>query len=389
MTSRRPARSPPAPKDIRSPRDGWHPPDAPSPAPGGGAGGDLARRRGGVEQGSRSATHRTGPPVVTATGPSGEARGGPGHLPVMVDRVVALLEPALTDRDAVVVDATLGLAGHAAALLAQFPRVHLVGIDRDAEALRRSGERLASFGARVTLVHARYDELPELLAAQGITEVDGVLFDLGVSSVQLDEASRGFSYAHDAPLDMRMDPSEPLTAADVLNEYDAAELTRILRDYGEERFARRIADRIVRARTQKPLTSTSELVDIVRAAIPAAARRHGGHPAKRTFQALRIEVNGELTVLEAALPAAIDALRIGGRIVVLAYHSLEDRMVKRAFTSRARPTGPADLPNLPVAPPPPTLRLVTRGAEKAPEAETEANRRASSVRLRAAERVAA
>jgi 16S rRNA (cytosine1402-N4)-methyltransferase len=212
------------------------------------------------------------------------------------------------------------------------------------------------------------------------------LFDLGVSSVQLDEAARGFSYAQDAPLDMRMDPTEALTAADVLNQYDVRDLTRILRDYGEERFARRIAEHVVRARTRKPLTTTSELVDIVRSAIPAPARRHGGHPAKRTFQALRIEVNAELAVLERALPAAIETVRIGGRIVVLAYQSLEDRIVKRTFASRARPTTP---PGLPVPPPAPTLRLVTRGAEKAADAEVQANPRAASVRLRAAERLAA
>jgi 16S rRNA (cytosine1402-N4)-methyltransferase len=312
--------------------------------------------------------------------------GPSGHVPVLVDRVVALLGPALSGPDAIVVDATVGLGGHAAALLAEFPSVRVIGIDRDPEALRRSGERLASYGARISLVHAVYDALPEVLAGQGVAQVDGVLFDLGVSSVQLDEAERGFSYAHDAPLDMRMNPTEPRTAADVVNEYDVAELTRVLRDYGEERFARRIAQRIVRERARKPLSSTSELVEIVRAAVPAAARRRGGHPAKRTFQALRIEVNGELTALEDAVPAAIDALRVGGRIVVLAYQSLEDRIVKRALLTRARPSS---LPDLPVQPPAPTLRLLTRGAEKAAESEIATNPRAASVRLRAAERLAA
>jgi 16S rRNA (cytosine1402-N4)-methyltransferase len=322
---------------------------------------------------------RTGESVVQLPGP-------PGHIPVLLDRVIDLLSPALAARDALFVDATLGLAGHAVALLEKFPTLRLLGIDRDEEALRRSRDRLASYAARISLVHAVYDELPTVLAEHGFTHADGVLFDLGVSSVQLDEAHRGFSYAHDAPLDMRMDPTDALTAADVLNEYDVADLTRILRDYGEERFARRIAERIVRARTQQPLTTTSELVDIVRAAIPAPARRHGGHPAKRTFQALRIEVNAELAVLERALPAAIETLRIGGRIGVLAYQSLEDRIVKRTFAARAKPTTP---PGLPVPPPAPTLRLLTRGAEKASDAEGQSNPRAASVRLRAAERIAA
>ncbi|MFL6238087.1 MAG: 16S rRNA (cytosine(1402)-N(4))-methyltransferase RsmH [Actinomycetes bacterium] len=323
---------------------------------------------------------------MTATGPSDGSSSAPGHVPVMLDRVVALLGPALSAPDAVLVDATLGLAGHAVALLSRFPSVHLIGIDRDGDALRRSGDQLAPYISRVSLAHAVYDELPAILADRGVDQVDGVLFDLGVSSVQLDEVERGFSYAHDAPLDMRMDPTEALTAADICNDYDVAELTRILRDYGEERFSRRIAERIVRTRAQQPFTSTSELVDVVRAAIPAAARRHGGHPAKRTFQALRIAVNRELAALESALPAAIDALRIGGRVVVLAYQSLEDRIVKRTFVSRARPSVPLDLP---VPPPEPTLRLLTKGAEKASADEAADNPRASSVRLRAAERIAA
>jgi 16S rRNA (cytosine1402-N4)-methyltransferase len=327
---------------------------------------------------------------MTTAGPSDSstsgASGAAGHIPVLLNRVVDLLGPALEGPDAVVVDATVGLAGHALALLERFPSVRFIGIDRDDEALRRSSERLTAYAARIALVHGVYDELPEILAALGLAHVDGVLFDLGVSSVQLDETQRGFSYSHDAPLDMRMDPTGELTAADVCNRYDVADLTRILRDYGEERFARRIAEHIVRARARKPLSSTSELVEIVRGAIPAPARRRGGHPAKRTFQALRIEVNAELAVLERALPAAIDALRIGGRIVVLAYQSLEDRIVKRTFTSRARPSGP---PGLPVPPPAPQLRLLTRGAEKASEEEIEANPRAASVRLRAVERIAA
>jgi 16S rRNA (cytosine1402-N4)-methyltransferase len=303
---------------------------------------------------------------------------------VLLDRVTSILDPVASAADALVVDATVGLGGHAAELLERFPSLRIIGVDRDAEALSRADERLAAYTSRLTLVHAVYDTLPSILSEHGIERVDGVLFDLGVSSLQLDEVARGFSYAHDAPLDMRMDTRVGPTAADVLNEYDVADLARILREYGEERFARRIAERVVRARTTQPLASTGELVDIVRSAIPAAARRHGGHPAKRTFQALRIEVNGELDALSAAVPAAIDALRVGGRIVVLAYQSLEDRIVKRTFTSLARPQTP---PDLPVEPPPPQLKLLTRGAEKATDAEVAANPRAASVRLRAAERI--
>jgi 16S rRNA (cytosine1402-N4)-methyltransferase len=315
-------------------------------------------------------------------GAAGEA--GSAHVPVFLDRVTTLLDPIASVPDALVVDATLGLGGHAAELLARFPSVRILGLDRDADALARARERLSPYISRLTLVHAVYDRLPGILSEQGIERVDGVLFDLGVSSLQLDDVDRGFSYAHDAPLDMRMDRGSELTAADVVNTYDVRDLTRVLREYGEERFARRIADRVARARERAPLTTTGELVDIIRAAIPAPARRHGGHPAKRTFQALRIEVNGELSALAAALPAAVDALRVGGRIVVLAYQSLEDRLVKRAFTSLARPAVPLDLP---VAPPPPELRLLTRGAEQAGDDEIAANPRAASVRLRAAERI--
>jgi 16S rRNA (cytosine1402-N4)-methyltransferase len=386
--TRRPVRSPPAPNDIRSPRYGCdhltHLPRRQAVEregiwPNGGGPRPTVMAAG---QGSRRVLLGTGLAGMTAAGPAGPA----GHVPVLVERVVELMAPALDAPDAVVVDATLGLAGHAAALLEHFPSVQLIGVDRDAEALRRSSERLAPYGARVSVVHAVYDELPAIVAERGLARVDGVLFDLGVSSIQLDEPQRGFSYAHDAPLDMRMNPTDDLTAADVLNTYDVRDLARVLREYGEERFARRIAEHIVRARGRQPLSSTGELVDIVRGAIPAPARRHGGHPAKRTFQALRIEVNAELTVLERALPAAIDTLRIGGRIAVLAYQSLEDRIVKRTVASRARPTTP---PDLPVQPPPPQLRLLTRGAEKASAPEVAANPRAASVRLRAAERIAA
>ena len=310
----------------------------------------------------------------------------PGHVPVLLERCIALLAPALGDAGSVLVDATLGLGGHSEAALRRFPGLRLVGIDRDPEALQVSRDRLAPYADRITLVHAVYDELPAVLERLGLSRVEGVLLDLGVSSLQLDEEQRGFSYAHDAPLDMRMDPGTPLTAADVVNTYPVTELARVLREYGEERFARRIADRVVRERTVEPFTRTTRLADLVRAAVPAATRRTGGHPAKRTFQALRIEVNGELAALERALPAAVEALALGGRIVVLSYQSLEDRLVKRVLASESVSAAPPDLPVVP-AELRPRLRLLTRGAETAPADEVAANPRAASVRLRAAERV--
>jgi 16S rRNA (cytosine1402-N4)-methyltransferase len=308
------------------------------------------------------------------------------HEPVLLARVLALLAPALADRPAVAVDATLGLGGHAAALLAAHPQLTLVGLDRDPIALERSRDRLAPYAGRVHLVHAVYDRMPEVLADLGLAGVDGVLFDLGVSSMQLDVPERGFAYAQDAPLDMRMDPGSPTTASDVVNSYPVSELARVLREYGEERFALRIAQAIDRERRVAPLRSTAQLAELVRQAIPAATRRHGGHPAKRTFQALRIEVNGELAAVRAAIPAALDALAVGGRIVVLAYHSLEDRIVKQAFAALAADRTPAALPvSLPGRRP--QLRLLTRGAEQADDAEIAHNPRAASVRLRAAERI--
>jgi 16S rRNA (cytosine1402-N4)-methyltransferase len=308
------------------------------------------------------------------------------HVPVLLDRVLALLAPAVHDRSAVVVDATLGLGGHAEALLAEHPQLTLVGLDRDQDALARSRDRLARFATRTHLVHAVYDRMPEVLARLGIADVDGVLFDLGVSSLQLDVASRGFAYAYPAPLDMRMDASTGVTAAEVVNDYPVPELARVLRDYGEERFALRIAQAIARARAAKPVESTSELAELVRSAVPAATRRHGGHPAKRTFQALRIEVNAELQSLRNAVPAALGALRVGGRIVALSYHSLEDRIVKQNLAALATDTTPPDLP-VQLAGYEPQLHLLTRGAEHASDAEIAANPRAASVRLRAAERI--
>jgi len=307
------------------------------------------------------------------------------HVPVLLERVLALFAPAIADRPAVLADCTLGLGGHADALLSAHPGLTLIGLDRDTRALTHAGERLARHGDRVTLAHAVYDQLPEVLADLGVPALDGVLFDLGVSSMQLDELERGFAYAQDAPLDMRMNQQAGVTAAEVLNTYPAAELARILREYGEERFAGKIAAAIVRERDKEPFTTSARLVELLYAAVPAASRRTGGHPAKRTFQALRIEVNGELEVLRRAVPAALAALVPGGRIVVESYQSLEDRIVKREFADWAASRTPAGLPvELPGHGP--RLRLLTRGAEQADAAETGHNPRAASVRLRAAER---
>jgi 16S rRNA (cytosine1402-N4)-methyltransferase len=323
---------------------------------------------------------------------AGTARGGRAgspsaeHTPVLLARSLELLSPALRGARPVYVDATLGLGGHAEAVLAAHPTATVVGLDRDPHALTLAAQRLAPYGDRVHLVHAVFDELADVLRRLDLNTVDGVLFDLGVSSMQLDEPGRGFAYAQDAPLDMRMDPTTGITAEEVVNTYSAAQLVRVLRRYGEERFADRIVDAIVRARTKQRITSSAILAELIRGAIPAAARRTGGHPAKRTFQALRIEVNAELDALETALPAALGALAIGGRIVALAYHSLEDRMVKRAFAEWARSTAPVDLPFEPPGTEP-RLRLLTRGAEAPSQAEVAANPRAASVRLRAGERI--
>jgi 16S rRNA (cytosine1402-N4)-methyltransferase len=309
-----------------------------------------------------------------------------GHVPVLVDTVVALLGPALEPDGAVLLDATLGRAGHARALLAACPGMILIGVDADLTAIERSRELLSAYADRVILVHAFYDEIPAVVAAAGLDSVQAVLFDLGVSSPQLDDPDRGFAYSQDAPLDMRMDRTRELTAAEVVNSYPAGELARVLRDYGEERFARRIADAVVRERARSPITSTGRLSDIVRDAIPAATRRTGGHPAKRTFQALRIEVNRELAILGRALPAALDLLPVGGRIVVLAYHSLEDRAVKRVLAAAAADTTPPGLP-VPLPGSGPQFRLLTRGAVRPSPEELAANPRAASARLRAAMRI--
>jgi 16S rRNA (cytosine1402-N4)-methyltransferase len=320
------------------------------------------------------------------------AQGSHGHIPVLLDRCVELLTPALTRQHAdgegaVLIDATLGAGGHAERFLTELPGLRLIGLDRDPDALWIAGERLAQFGDRVMLVRTRYDGIEGVLAETGYWtgQVHGILFDLGVSSMQLDRTARGFSYSADAPLDMRMDPDAELTAAEVLNTYDERTLTRVLREFGEERFAGRIAAQIVRRRAQRPFATTGELVELLYQAIPAPARRTGGHPAKRTFQALRIVVNGELDSLRAALPAALGALAPGGRVVVMAYQSLEDRIVKNQFAaataSRTPPGLPVELPGHG-----PEFVALTRGAERAGPEEIELNPRSASVRLRALEK---
>src|ERR1700727_3006410 len=306
-----------------------------------------------------------------------------GHVPVMLDQVATLLGPALAADGAVLLDATLGRAGHTRALLAAYPGLVVIGIDADTAAIDESREILAGDAGRVTLVHSFYDEIPAIVAAAGLDSVQGILFDLGVSSPQLDDRDRGFAYSYDAPLDMRMDQTRALTAAEVLNTYPAGQLARILRDYGEERFARRIADAIVRERARAPLSSTSQLAEIVRESIPAPARRTGGHPAKRAFPALRIEVNGGLDALRAALPGALDRLAVGGRIVVLAYHSLEDRAVKTVLAQASADTTPPALP-APLESARPRFRLLTRGAQRPSAAELARNPRAAPAPLRAA-----
>jgi 16S rRNA (cytosine1402-N4)-methyltransferase len=315
------------------------------------------------------------------------------HVPVLLDRSVELLKPALTrehadGEGAVLIDATLGAGGHAERFLTELPGLRLIGLDRDPDALWIAGERLAQFGDRATLVRTRYDGIEAVLAetGYGTSQVHGILFDLGVSSMQLDRTARGFSYSAEAPLDMRMDPDAELTAAEVINTYDQKTLTRVLREFGEERFASRIAAQIVRRRAQRPFATTGELVELLYQAIPAPARRTGGHPAKRTFQALRIVVNGELDSLRDALPAALAALAPGGRIVVMAYQSLEDRIVKNQFAAATASRTPEGLPvELPGHGP--EFIALTRGAERAGAEEIELNPRSASVRLRALEKV--
>ncbi len=307
------------------------------------------------------------------------------HTPVLLERTLELLAPALDRQGAVLIDATLGMAGHAEAFLSRFPDLTLIGLDRDTDALEIAGRRLAAFGDRVHLVHTVYDGIADAVAGLGLSEVHGILFDLGVSSLQLDRVDRGFSYSKDAPLDMRMDATSELTAERVLADYPEAELRRIFREYGEEKLAGRYAQRIVERRQVQPLTRSADLVAVITAATPVAIQRNG-HPAKRVFQALRIEVNQELSVLQRAIPAALELLAVDGRIVVLAYQSLEDRIVKRALVAATSSTAPAGLPvELPEHRP--SFQLLVKGAEMASDEEKSENPRATPVRLRAATRI--
>lgn len=315
------------------------------------------------------------------------AGGDALHVPVLREACLELLGPALQAPGALLVDCTLGMGGHAEAFLRAFPETRLVGIDRDRQAIALASERLAPFAGRFVAVRATYDAVGEVAREYGHDgKADAILMDLGVSSLQLDDAERGFSYAKDAPLDMRMDAESGPSAADILATASEGEIARILHDYADERFARRIARGIVRERDKTPLTRTGQLVAIVRDSIPAPARRTGGNPAKRTFQALRIAVNRELDVLETAIVEAIGALRVGGRIAVESYQSLEDKIVKRALAEGAASATPAGLP-VELAGHDPYLRLLTRGAVKASAQEVEENPRSASVRLRAAQRI--
>jgi 16S rRNA (cytosine1402-N4)-methyltransferase len=307
----------------------------------------------------------------------------------MLDRCVELLSPTvLLNEKPVIVDCTLGLGGHTEALLEKFPTLTVIGIDRDQIALERASTRLARFGDRFKSAHAIFDQIDNVVAAHGFKEVNGVLFDLGVSSIQLDEVDRGFSYSQDAPLDMRMDRSRGITAAEIVNTYAPGALVKILRTFGEEKFATRIVENIVKARAKAPLNSTQELAELVKASIPAATRRTGGNPAKRTFQALRIEANDELGAITRALPIALDLLTIGGRVVVLSFQSLEDRIVKELFVERSTSKSPRNLPvDLPEFAA--KFALVSKSGETPSAQELETNPRSASVRLRAIEKVAA
>ncbi len=303
--------------------------------------------------------------------------GRAAHVPVLPEEAVGYLVPEPGRMEGVVVDATLGAGGHAERLLDEMgPRGELLGIDRDADALGRARERLARFGDRVRLARGNFDDLADLVRGEGFDRIAGVLYDLGVSSMLVDDPARGFSYQHDAPLDMRMDRSQEFTAKDVVNQYAQRDLTRILREYGEERWASRIAQFIVRERRRRPLSTTLELVELIRDAIPSAARRVGPHPARRTFQALRIEVNGELDALQSSLPQAVAMLEASGRLVAISYHSLEDRIVKRFMVAESR----GEVPR---------LRVLTRSPVRPGEAEVLVNPRAKAAKLRAAERLAA
>ena len=307
----------------------------------------------------------------------------------MRERCVDLLAPAINSTEhPVIVDATLGLGGHSEALLERFENLTVIGIDRDRDALAKAQNRLAHFGARFKSTHSIFDELSAVINSFGFTQINGALFDLGVSSMQLDQSERGFSYSHDAPLDMRMDQSSGITAAEIINTFEPGEIVRILRIYGEEKFATRIVENIVKARAVAPLDSTVALATLIKESIPAATRRTGGNPAKRTFQALRIAVNDELGAIERAIPQALANVTVGGRVVVMSFQSLEDRIVKEIFADASTSKSPRELPiELPEYAA--KFKLVFNSSEKPSADEIEENSRAASVRLRAIERVAA
>jgi 16S rRNA (cytosine1402-N4)-methyltransferase len=309
------------------------------------------------------------------------------HKPVALGRTLEILGAALGESGAgkVLVDCTLGLGGHSEAFLDRFSELTLIGIDRDPNALELAGKRLARFGRRAILVHAVYDEIAEVVEGQGFDGVDAILLDLGVSSMQLDQADRGFAYSYEAPLDMRMDSTTGATAAEVVNTYPEADLARIFKDFGEERYAKPVARAIVDARKVEPFVTSTKLATLIAKVIPFIPGKSSGHPAKRVFQALRIEVNRELEVLINTMPTAIETLNLDGRILVLAYHSLEDRIVKQAIMGAATSSAPIGLPELPEHAP--TLKLVVKGAEMATDQEIAENPRAASVRLRAAQKI--
>lgn len=307
----------------------------------------------------------------------------------MRDRCVELLAPAIEkSENPVVIDATLGLGGHTEALLARFKNLTVIGIDRDEIALGRATERLTPYADRLKTAHCVFDEISAVAKSFDFSHINGALFDLGVSSIQLDESERGFSYSQDAPLDMRMDRSQGITASEIVNTYEPGKLVHILRAYGEEKFATRIVENIVKARAKAPLNSTTELATLVKESIPAATRRTGGNPAKRTFQALRIEANDELGAISRALPDALDLLMVGGRLVVMSFQSLEDRIVKEIFAEASTSKSPR---NLPIELPEYAAKfsLVSRSSQTPSEEELASNPRSASVRLRAIERVAA
>ena len=307
----------------------------------------------------------------------------------MRDRCVELLAPAIEkSENPVVIDATLGLGGHTEALLERFENLTVIGIDRDEIALGRATERLTPYSDRLKTAHCVFDEISAVAKSFGFNHINGALFDLGVSSIQLDESERGFSYSQDAPLDMRMDRSQGITASEIVNTYEPGKLVHILRAYGEEKFATRIVENIVKARAKAPLNSTTELATLVKESIPAATRRTGGNPAKRTFQALRIEANDELGAISRALPDALDLLMVGGRLVVMSFQSLEDRIVKEIFAEASTSKSPR---NLPIELPEYAAKfsLVFRSSQTPSEEELASNPRSASVRLRAIERVAA